>query len=320
MSNSTDSLAFVRGPFLQGTFLQLYMNGLYTGLFFLTLYGMVFKRPIYRTTPGLFVALIMMYILSTVHVIGDWIQMKLAVVDNGATGESVAIYLLEGFPLWLAVMCTVAFVLNTLIADLVLIWRCWTLWDHNWIAVTLPILCTLTGAALGGKYIQATILIYNNPRSNPGTNFGISYMSLSLGTTCVCTILIIYRIMMMSNRGTRRARGYTRVIEMMVESALLYSVTLVVFLPYLIADFDVNKVYPSVVVAQMTGIAPTLIVARVTFGLARPQKSWKGSMSTPRFRSGGAPSANPEPSFALTGLSNDLHRHASDIDSKPEPC
>ncbi|KAJ7629081.1 hypothetical protein FB45DRAFT_919950, partial [Roridomyces roridus] len=315
MANITDSLAFVRAPYLQGTFLQLYMNGVYTGLFFLTLYGMVFKRPIYRTTPGLFVALIMMYILSTVHLIGDWIHVKRAFVDNGDTAESAAIYLVFRFPLWLAVMGTVAFVLNTLIADLVLIWRCWTLWDHNWMVVTLPILCTLTGAALGCKYIQDDILLFINPNGNYGTSLATSYMSLSLVTTSLSTILIIYRILMMTARSTRHARGYTRVIEVMVESALLYSVALIVYLPYFTNLNTANDVYPNGVVAQMTGIAPTLIVARVTFGLARPDESWKGPMSTLRFRGRGGSSVNPETnSFALSGSSNAL-----DADnSKPE--
>ncbi|KAJ7604854.1 hypothetical protein FB45DRAFT_1149986 [Roridomyces roridus] len=120
-----------------GTFLQLYMNGFYTGLFFLTLYGMVFKRPVYtvyRTTPGLFVALILMYILSTVHAVGDWILMKFGSIDNGDTAESAALHLANGGPLWLFIIRAVSLVVSTVIADLVMLWRCWTIWNNNWVA------------------------------------------------------------------------------------------------------------------------------------------------------------------------------------------
>ncbi|KAJ7629086.1 hypothetical protein FB45DRAFT_919959 [Roridomyces roridus] len=296
MSNSTDSINVVLpGATLQSTFLQLYMNGLYSGLFFVTLYGMVFKRPIYRTNPALLSALVMMYILSTVHVIGDWILLELG---GGFLGSG---------PLWITIMSSVAFTLNTLIADLVLIWRCWKIWNNNWVIVTLPILCTLTGAALGFKFTQETLFVLRNPDTNATyVDFLTPYISLSLTTTCLATALIIYRIIMMSNPTTRSARGYMRVIEIVVESALLYLVALAVYLRYLVSvDGFLTEWYPKAVVAQMTVRFSlfSLIVARVTFGLARPEETWKGNMSSLRFRGGSNVTQQPN-TIALTALSN----------------
>jgi hypothetical protein len=55
----------------------------------------------------------------------------------------------------------------------------------------------------------------------------------------------------MSEPTTRKSRGYGRVIEIVVESALLYSVALIVFLPFLVSkSFD--DAYPQAVLAQMT--------------------------------------------------------------------
>ncbi|KAJ7613503.1 hypothetical protein FB45DRAFT_759174 [Roridomyces roridus] len=226
-----------------------------------------------------------MYILSTVHVISDWILLKRGFIDNGETPDSTGTYLFEGAPLWLAMTSAVALTVNTMIADFVLIWRCWTMWNHNWVVVTLPILCTLAGTALGFADIHEQAQFIINPDADVTYfNFATPYFSLSLVTTCLATILIIYRIFMMSDSETRKARGYTRVIEIIVESAFLYSVTLIVFLPYLV-ESSIDDGYPQVVLAQMTGIAPTLIVARVTFGLARPDETWQGTMSSIRMRS-----------------------------------
>ncbi|KAJ7629078.1 hypothetical protein FB45DRAFT_868024 [Roridomyces roridus] len=214
MSNATDPIAFVRGPFLQGTFLQLYMNGLYTGIFFVTLYGM---EADLRTTPGLFIALIMMYILATVHVIENWILMKRGFIDNGDTAESTAIYLFEGAPLWLAVMGAVVFAVNTLIADFVLVPRNLEMLDNleqqlDDDHATYPLYTDWSGShiALGFKDIQEQASIILNPDADVTyIDFATPYISLSLTTTCLATILIIYRIIMMSDRSTRSARGYT---------------------------------------------------------------------------------------------------------------
>ena len=82
-------------------------------------------------------------------------------------------------------------------------------------------------------------------------DFATPYFILSLVTTCLATILILFRIITMSERATRKSRGYGRVIEIVVESALLYSVALIVFLPFLVnKSFD--DAYPQAVLGQMT--------------------------------------------------------------------
>jgi hypothetical protein len=82
-------------------------------------------------------------------------------------------------------------------------------------------------------------------------DFATPYFSLSLVTTCLSTLLIIFRIITMTERTTRKSRGYSRVIEIIVESALLYSIAMAIFLPLLVTDSS-NDAYAQAVVGQIT--------------------------------------------------------------------
>ncbi|KAJ7787866.1 hypothetical protein B0H14DRAFT_3504929 [Mycena olivaceomarginata] len=75
-----------------------------------------------------------------------------------------------------------------------------------------------------------------------------------------------------------------------------------VSIPLLVQD-STNVIYVQAVVAQITGIAPTLIVARVTFGLARPDETWQ-KPSTLHFASSEPGSTLHNNSIALSRIHN----------------
>lgn len=57
------------------------------------------------------------------------------------------------------------------------------------------------------------------------------YLSLVLATTLMCTLLIVYRIL--SVRGIKTGlRSYHGVVEVVVESAALYSAALIVYMAF----------------------------------------------------------------------------------------
>ncbi|KAJ7643222.1 hypothetical protein B0H17DRAFT_1104685 [Mycena rosella] len=224
-----------------------------------------------------------MYIMSTIHVATRWLLITKAFIDHGDTSTTATLALLQP-PLWLAVLGAVVFSVNTLIADCVLIWRCWVIWSRNWIIILLPAMCTVAGGALGFRSIAEQAAYVLNPKLDRAAfvDFATPYFALSLVTTSLATILIVFRIMTMSEPATRKSKGYGKLIEIIVESAALYSVALIVFLPFLVQKSN-DDAYPQAVLAQMTGIGPTLIVARVSFGLARPEETWQSKGSSLMF-------------------------------------
>ncbi|KAK0461488.1 hypothetical protein IW261DRAFT_1428526 [Armillaria novae-zelandiae] len=76
-----------------------------------------------------------------------------------------------------------------------------------------------------------------------------------------------------SGRAAGRIHIYQRVIEMLVESALLYSALIVVLLVFE-ARNEVATAYIQNLVIAMRGIMPTMLVSRVAAGHTCPDNSW----------------------------------------------
>ncbi|KAK0196981.1 hypothetical protein F5146DRAFT_1013617 [Armillaria mellea] len=170
--------------------------------------------------------------------------------------------------------------MSTALADTALIWRCWIVWGRRWLIVLIPILCTITSATIKSiqTYHGLRDLVDNVSQSSAqGTSIDLTtvYIAMALATTLLCTVLIVYRIVSVS--GAEYASGirtYRGAIEVVVESAALFSVSLIIYVA-LVAHNSVADDYLDVIAAAFRGIAPTLIVGRVASGHARPDHSWK---------------------------------------------
>ncbi|KAI0313692.1 hypothetical protein OF83DRAFT_1140174 [Amylostereum chailletii] len=268
-----EQLSFqLRDIYLNVTLLESFMNGIYTAIMAVTFYTLIVKRNLRTVHKGLVAVMLVMYALATLHLAQRWNLVRTAFITNGDTAATVFSYMLHQ-PQWSIMVGATVVSANTLIADCVLIWRCYWVWDGDWKAIVLPVCTTIVGT------VFSVFSLYKQAQPGAGLatdraafiNSATIYFSLPLATTLLATILIVSRILWFSRRvGVGR---YTNVIEIVVESAMLYSINLIVFLPLQSRD-DFNDAYPQAILAQMTGIAPTLIVARVTLGFARPAGQW----------------------------------------------
>ncbi|KAJ7186493.1 hypothetical protein C8R46DRAFT_276024 [Mycena filopes] len=282
MADSTpDSELFaLRDVYLNITLLQAFGNGVYFVVFFLALYAMVFKR---KTQKLLFVVVILMYIFATVQTGVHWANIRRAFVTHGTSPDDTVASLTQPKFTEIVLPATLL-VANTFLADSVLIFRVYAVWNHDWRVIALPTMSTIGGTVLGvltvvetGKYIKSG----GDP--NSFVDYARPYFSLCLVTTITATVLIVFRILWLTrdHTGIVAFSGYRAVIEMVVESALLYSITLIIYIILLFGpDTSNNDGYAQAILIQMTGIAPTLIVARVSFGLARPSSSWQRTSKT----------------------------------------
>ncbi|KAK0454000.1 uncharacterized protein EV420DRAFT_614827 [Desarmillaria tabescens] len=142
----------------------------------------------------------------------------------------------------------------------------------------------------------------------------VLYSSFVLVTTIWCTAFIIYRILTVGQASGEVGGGvsfYRHVIEVLIESSALYSVSLI-----LLVVFEVREVQARYYVDVMTGIArgvaPTLLVGRVAAGHARSDDSWQGSVmsslhfGTTHSRNNDQPSLEEETLQSIV-LEEDLH-------------
>ncbi|KAF8915216.1 hypothetical protein CPB85DRAFT_1251651 [Mucidula mucida] len=222
--------------------------------------------------------LVLMYLLATTHLGVRWYWVRQAFVVEATTPEDSFYVFLEVKYFWVWVVSGLTFGLNTVIADSVLIWRCWTIWSRDWRIVILPIVFTITGAVFNGFFLYQETLVTDDPNEEVSAwgssiNWGLPFLVMSLVTTLTCTSLIVYRIWLISKKkqGSKGfLKTYRGVIEILVQSAALYLLTLIIFLAFFVRD-DLRSMYPLPILDSVTGIAPTLIVARVAAGETRPQ-------------------------------------------------
>lgn len=92
------------------------------------------------------------------------------------------------------------------------------------------------------------------PWGSDSINWGVAYYSMTLSTTVICTVLIVYRLTRanMAVKSLRLAPNpYHQVVEVVVESAALYVIALAVYIPF-IATNSPYSIYPQVFLASLT--------------------------------------------------------------------
>ncbi|KAK0215595.1 hypothetical protein IW262DRAFT_1299841 [Armillaria fumosa] len=215
-----------------------------------------------------------------IYVIATWIEYRRTYVS---LTSSRARYDSSGF-VGLSIIATTATALNLLIADCTIIWRCWVVWAHDWRVMILPIFFVVGEIVCGGIGVVYQFLVSQDDET--GIMWALATMATTLGTNILCTALIVGRILYVA-RGQHGIIGgirtYRGVLEIVVESAALYSITFVVLMILYALGSDAY-IYPLLLCYPITAIAPTLIVLRVTLGQARPEESSQETQSSLYFQ------------------------------------
>ncbi|PBK93689.1 hypothetical protein ARMGADRAFT_1079979 [Armillaria gallica] len=230
--NQIKSMFLVLDKHLNTVTLYALTHGMYTGVVAVTLWAIASReKPQYnRRLYFLGLTIVVLYLLAVVDLYCEWsITVSIFITNNRSFW--MAFKYTDDTPIvaWVIEMTAI---LSTILADGTLIWRCWTVWGRSWRVVLIPIICTTLAAISRG-----IVSYYNNVEDTPPrglymakiVNWAVLYPSLILATLLWCTIFIIYRILRVGG-VTAGMRVYHRVIEMLVESAAVYSIVLVILL------------------------------------------------------------------------------------------
>ncbi|KAJ6530141.1 hypothetical protein B0H19DRAFT_1192195 [Mycena capillaripes] len=172
------------------------------------------------------------------------------------------------------------FVFNAIVADAVVIWRTWAVYQ-GWIpAIVAP--CVLLLAAFVFALIDVTFSLYHGSTPLPGAatiyvKSQILVWAFSLGTNILCTIFIGFkawqhRKIMKELSLSVKYHGMSteNVLSLLVESGFIYSFLWgTQIMGYLVFSLDSPWNFISEVVVrigrQITGMYPTLIIVIVNF-------------------------------------------------------
>ncbi|KAJ7343972.1 hypothetical protein DFH08DRAFT_702035 [Mycena albidolilacea] len=213
---------------------------------------------------GQLVIVIAPYICSTMHAALNWVWYSKAIDENELPGGPGLLRSLTHLPAWLEGTGDSFFVLNIFMADCVFIWRCWCVWNRRWKVVVLPALATITGLVLGGIVISDQVIKLRSlepfvvaKKSRDFVRLSTIYFSLSVATNLTTTLLITLRIALVQRSakkaGTRTHHNFNPIMEILIESAVLYSATLLTFV-VLNVERNANLYYAQNIHAQMVSL------------------------------------------------------------------
>jgi len=289
------------------TILEGLADGIYTAIFWFTMYMLVFQENVKRNRKHrmTFAIIIPLYIMAMIHFAIRWVTARRAFVVNGQTADAALLGFL-GQPTWCIALSVITFGVMTLMADLVMIWRCWVVWSCNWRAVIFPLLVVIVEIVF---WVFSAIDQIDPDSSLASSNWNtfarpaMIYFILGLTNTAYSTLLIIYRIISVSwKTGFGMSSASRRAMEIIVESAALYCLVLIIYLPLLVRD-DFTDGYPQAILIAVTGIAPTIVTARVSLGIARDYSTTQ--VPSLDFASTGSASALPEVHRSVDSLGSE---------------
>ncbi|KAJ7872240.1 hypothetical protein B0H13DRAFT_1633927 [Mycena leptocephala] len=247
--------------------------------------------------------IIMLYSCSTIHSSISWEFLVLTFQNHGTSPDLLDALIRPN--LRLKTLSVAANIVGFVLADAIMVWRCWVVWGRSWIVIVLPILATIAGivcVALGttGQIAVASVQNASSAtRLAPLVRFNTPFLGLSLGLTLYTTGLIVWRIIQVQRytkmNGFKKVdvnRDFSPVLELLIESSALYAASLFVFV-VLLAMKSPNQTYPQNIHAQIAGIAPTLLIFRVSVGHARKDEEWTSSKSVLEFVSTATTSEHP---------------------------
>ncbi|KAJ3576022.1 hypothetical protein NP233_g713 [Leucocoprinus birnbaumii] len=151
---------------------------------------------------------------------------------------------------------------NNLLADALLIYRCYVIWSYSTAVIVLPCLLFATSFGVGVFYASDLLAMLKSR--------GYNYMWLALAFNILLTTLIALRIWWMARQaskalGPTMARRYYSAMVIIIESGAIYSLYVLVD-QILKTAVDKNILFMDAGLTQVTTIAPTLIIVQVGFG------------------------------------------------------
>ncbi|CAL1697306.1 unnamed protein product [Somion occarium] len=263
--------------------------GAHIVIFFMCAYYLVQERKKGNWRWLSFIALL--FALGTINVVMNIHFNELAWIDERNYPGGPLAFILEQQSIKTNIAGNAVSAVVPFLADGLLIYRVHVVWNRWWMIV-IPILAWLASFAMG---ILTTVQAAE-PQSSlwaDGTlNFSVPYFSLSMALNIFLTILLVSRLMYMRHKitstlGAQYGKTYTGIATMVLESALPYGLTSLVFIVlYAIHNTAANLLLPLLV--QVECISPMLIILRVSRGRAWSNDTVsEAQLSKMRFGSGG---------------------------------
>ncbi|KAJ6484927.1 hypothetical protein C8R45DRAFT_1099071 [Mycena sanguinolenta] len=260
---------------------ETFLYGAY--LIMIALYVHVLRKRGLGQKRFLAFAIIALFILCTAHcvLVLAAIATTTTVLADITDGRRLPLLSLLQTGNNLSVAANGVYVTANVLADVIFIFRCYAIWNYQIKIILFPILLTLGVAGCIG-YFNALSAAVDFSESEAGLDLDLipfSLFDISIGTSLFTTFILVGltvgRIWVLA-RSARRAFGaqmastYHTVCAMILESGALYLCGGIAFIVLgkvaWVKTSTFGVLTEGMVLAQLVGIAPTIIAVRVALG------------------------------------------------------
>lgn len=216
---------------LMSTVLEGILYGFSTLLFIGTIWSLTYRRQRQDINFPILVVAVLLLILSTAHIVVNIIRAEDGLVKYANTYPGGPSAYFADVSQSTYVIKHSFYVMQTLLADGVVIYRCYVVWQSVWIIV-LPIILWCSVATTG------TIAVYSVSQASTGAGIFVAalarwvaaFFASTIATNLLSSGLLAYRIWTIQHgvSGVRTtARGTVMpIVRVLVDAAILYSATL----------------------------------------------------------------------------------------------
>ncbi|KAK2461395.1 hypothetical protein APHAL10511_005858 [Amanita phalloides] len=165
----------------------------------------------------------------------------------------------------------------TFLSDLLVLWRCWVIWNISgrrvaYAVIAFPTIVLLSSFALGTIWIlqssQPGLSLYSSAPIAFGTAYYVTSLSVNILVTLLITLrLLLHRQAVLESLPPEHADHYISVATIVVESAALYSVFALAFIISYAINNPINQIFMSLG-SSCQQIAGYLIIIRMAKGRA----------------------------------------------------
>ncbi|KAJ7198127.1 hypothetical protein GGX14DRAFT_402154 [Mycena pura] len=235
-------------------------TGMYTILVGLALWSLLRRKPTaFRALSGLIIA---MCTFGTVEMVLQAVDARVLVRALYSTSDAEGLSIQHSDDR-LSIAENLLVVTNNAIADGLLIYRCYAIWESSRRAVVLPIFLSL--ATLAAGYMAAYQDYITSGPPDPRIFFGL-VVATNLTLTGLTAGRIFHNRRKLQRLGqTRTVHRYNVALKMLLESAVIYLIlSLTIIVERALAGFTAITAFYAIS-GELMNIIPVLLVVRISF-------------------------------------------------------
>jgi len=254
---------------LLAIFIESVLWGLFLASYMVTVF-LLFQKKVSRSKHALYAVFVSIsFVLATMHVAVSFTRLLHAFFLNIQPVDYLKDITNSLFRLKYGVLF-----LQIFLGDLLIVSRCFLLWNKNWLIVIGPIVMavgTLVSAA--GALSTMVVIAHTDVSFNdPVQDWITASYTLALVTKLVCFALVVFRVRQIHSLITTNVNRHITIYTLMVvlvESGFCSLIVSLILLPTFVANSNAHYIICDAL-SPVTGITVTTIIAGITIDLSNP--------------------------------------------------